>query len=274
MTEVVDALGAPDKRKSRMPERRSIVGVSVSTTDYKGATDYIIAAAHRAEPCLVSALAVHGVVEARRRPDLSHALARFDIVAPDGQPVRHALNLLHHAGLRERVYGPTLMLRLCDAAAREGLPVFLYGSTSEVIAALESALRQRFPDLMVAGAEPSVFRPLAAEESEALAHRIRASGARLVFIGLGCPRQELFAWKHRELIGLPQICIGAAFDFHAGSKRQAPRWMQDYALEWLFRLSQEPRRLFRRYAVTNSLFLLALASDLVLRPRLQKGPSA
>lgn len=187
------------------------------------------------------------------------AVRGFEIVTPDGQPVRMALNLLHRAGLTDRVYGPTLMLRLCAAAAAEGLPIYLYGSTPAVAGQLSRALRARFPGLVVAGAEPSLFRPITPAESADLGQRIRASGARLVFIGLGCPRQELFAHAHREIIGLPQICVGAAFDFHAGNKKQAPRWMQDHALEWLYRLGQEPRRLLRRYAVTNTVFLFALA---------------
>jgi exopolysaccharide biosynthesis WecB/TagA/CpsF family protein len=233
--------------------------VPISVTDYAGAAEHILAAARAGRPLLATALAVHGVVEARTRPDVGRAIEDFDLVTPDGQPVRMALNRLHGAGLADRVYGPTLMLRLCEGAAAEGLPVYLYGSTPEVVGALAAALARRYPSLVVAGAEPSVFRPLAPDESAALGARIRASGARLVFIGLGCPRQELFAHAHRDIIGLPQVCVGAAFDFHAGTKRQAPRWMQDHALEWLYRLVQEPRRLVRRYAVTNTLFLLALA---------------
>lgn len=241
------------------PARRTVVGVDISCTDYAEASACILAAARRRQPFLVTALAVHGVVEARRQPAMGRAIAGFDLVSPDGQPVRVALNLLHRAGLADRVYGPTLMLRVCEGAAAKGLPVYLYGSTPDVVETLARNLARRFPGLRIAGAEPSIFRPLSPDESRELADRIRQSGAALVFIGLGCPRQELFAFAHRDLIGLPQICVGAAFDFHAGTKRQAPRWMQDAALEWLFRLSQEPRRLLRRYAVTNSVFVLALA---------------
>ena len=240
------------------PERRSVADVAVSVVDYAGTVDCVMASARRREPLLVTALAVHGVVEARSRSDVGRAIAAFDLVTPDGQPVRLALNLLHKAGLGERVYGPTLMLRICEAAAADGVPVYFYGSTAEVVSALAAALASRIPGLLVAGAEPSLFRSPTAAESAALGERIRASGAGVVFVGLGCPRQELFAFEHRDTIGLPLICVGAAFDFHAGNKRQAPAWMQDHALEWLFRLWQEPRRLLRRYAVTNTVFLLAL----------------
>lgn len=251
--------GAAGTAARERPERRSVGGVLVSVTDYAGATECVLAAARAARPFLVTALAAHGVVEARSRPEMGRAIEAFDLVTPDGQPVRLALNWLHGAGLADRVYGPTLMLAICARAAEEGLPVYLYGSTPEVVAALSRALVRAHPGLRIAGAEPSLFRPLTEAESLELGGRIRASGARLAFIGLGCPRQEMFAHAHRDVIGLPQICVGAAFDFHAGTKRQAPRWMQDHALEWLFRLCQEPRRLFRRYAVTNTLFLLALA---------------
>jgi exopolysaccharide biosynthesis WecB/TagA/CpsF family protein len=240
------------------PPRRSVVGAQISVTDYDGAVACILSAARRKVPYLVTALAVHGVVETRTRPELRTAIEDFDIVTPDGQPVRMALNWFHGASLADRVYGPTLTLRLCERAAAEGIPVYFYGSTPEVVAALARSLAARFPGLEVAGAEPSIFRPLTAAESEALGERIRASGAGIVFVGLGCPRQEIFAWENRDVIGRPMVCVGAAFDFHAGSKRQAPAWMQEHALEWLFRLSQEPRRLVRRYAVTNTVFVWAL----------------
>ncbi len=246
-------------RPPSLPPRLPVIGVGVSPTTYDEAAACILAAARRRQPLLVAALPVHGLIEARRLPAMTRAIAGFDIVCPDGQPVRHALNLIHKAGLTDRVYGPTLMLKLCEGAAAEGLPIYLYGSTPEVIAALTANLARRFPNLRLAGAESPPFRPLSEAESHEVADRIRASGAALVFVGLGCPRQEIFAAAHRDLIGLPLVCVGAAFDFHAGTKKQAPRWMQDNSLEWLFRLSQEPRRLFGRYASTNLAFLVALA---------------
>ena len=251
--------GDPHSPPLSRPARRSVVGVPISVTTYDEVVDRVADAGRRCVPYLVSALAVHGVVEGRRSAAVGRALEQFDILTPDGQPVRFALNWLHGARLADRVYGPKLMLRLCRRAAADGLPIYLYGSTAAVVDRLADTLARRVPGLRVAGAEPSIFRPLAPEESVALGRRIRASGARIVFIGLGCPRQELFARAHRDLVGLPQICVGAAFDFHAGTKKQAPRWMQDRGLEWAFRLSQEPRRLFGRYATTNTAFVVALA---------------
>lgn len=240
------------------PEKHLIMGVPVTAATYAQVVDCVIAAARNRAPYLVTALAVHGTVEASRSVIMRAAVEHFDIVAPDGQPVRIALNLLHGTGLNDRVYGPTLMLQICARAAVEGIGIYLYGSTRQTVLQLKQSLEARFPKLKVLGVEPSVFRRLTNTESCELGERIRASGARIVFIGLGCPRQEIFAFKHRDLIGLPQICVGAAFDFHAGTKRQAPKWMQDNALEWLFRLLQEPRRLLARYFVTNNYFVLRI----------------
>ncbi|WP_420392594.1 WecB/TagA/CpsF family glycosyltransferase [Acuticoccus sp.] len=246
-------------REVRRPRRAGVIGVPVSATTYAEAVDCILEAARRRRPYTVTALAVHGVVEASRDPGFRRVIEDFDMVTPDGQPVRFALNLLHRAGLRDRVYGPTLMLRLCERAARDGVGIYLYGSTLDTVTRLERELVAGFPGLVVAGSEPSIFRPLTAGESVALAQRIERSGAGLVFVGLGCPRQERFAHDHRDLIGVPQVTVGAAFDFHARTKKQAPGWVQAASLEWLYRLCQEPRRLFRRYLVTNSLFVWRFA---------------
>jgi N-acetylglucosaminyldiphosphoundecaprenol N-acetyl-beta-D-mannosaminyltransferase len=158
--------------------------------------------------------------------------------------------------LRDRVYGPELMLRLCRRAAEEGVSVYLYGGVNdELLDKLRWNLTAKFPKLQIAGAESPPFRPLSEEEDERVVRRINESGAGLVFIGLGCPKQDHFAFEHREKLNGVQICVGAAFDFHAGVKKIAPAWMQRRGLEWLYRLLSEPRRLFRRYLVTNSIFV-------------------
>ena len=134
-----------------------------------------------------------------------------------------------------------------------------------MIAALEANLQREFPGLVIAGAESPPFRPLSADEDDALVARIEASGARIVLVGLGCPKQDFFAYEHRRRIAAVQLCVGAVFDFYAGHKRVAPQWMQRSGLEWLYRLCQEPRRLWRRYLTTNSLFLYLLAKAFVGR---------
>ncbi len=196
-------------------------------------------------------------------PALREAVNTFQIVATDGQPVRWALNLLHKTQLRQRVYGPELMLRLCRRAAAEEVPIYLYGSAPEVIEALTANLRNKFSGLRIAGAEAPPFRPLSPEEEDETIRRINASGAKILFVGLGYPKQDYFAHRHRGRIRAVQVCVGAAFDFHAGTKRMAPRWMQRHGLEWVFRLCQEPRRLWYRYLVTNTVFLTKLSAALI-----------
>jgi exopolysaccharide biosynthesis WecB/TagA/CpsF family protein len=187
------------------------------------------------------------------------------MVAPDGQPVRWALNAFHGAGLKDRVYGPELMLRLCEKAAEAGVGVYLYGSEPEVVSRLSENLIERFGRLRIVGAESPPFRALSEGEVRAAAGRINASGAGIVFVGLGLPRQDHFAYELRGHIRAVQVCVGAAFDFHAKTKRMAPGWMQRCGLEWLFRLMQEPGRLWRRYLGTNSVFVLLVLRRVVMR---------
>ena len=246
------------------PPKHSIFGVTVSATDYEEAGRAVMAAARRREGGVVTHLAVHALVTAARDASYRSKVNTFEVVAPDGQPVRWALNRFEGAGLTDRVYGPEFMLRMCRRAADAGVGVYLYGSTPQVVNALAAQLQERFPALRVVGCEPSLFRPLTAEEDGAFVRRVNDSGAGLLFLGLGCPLQETFAYEHRGAIKAVQLCVGAAFDFHAGNKRMAPGWMQRRGLEWLFRLTQEPTRLWRRYLVTNATFCLLFARRLVV----------
>jgi exopolysaccharide biosynthesis WecB/TagA/CpsF family protein len=168
------------------------------------------------------------------------------------------LNLLHGAGLRDRVYGPELTLRLLAAAEQNDLPVYFYGTTPDVLARLKARLAVRHPRLKIAGMEPSRFRKLTIQECSNLVGRIEASGAKLLFAALGCPRQEVFAFELRPSLSMPIVAVGAAFPFIAGTLPQAPPWMQRRGLEWFFRLVKEPKRLWRRYLFTNTLFVLRI----------------
>lgn len=235
--------------------KRNVVGVLVDAVTYDDAVARVVAAAERRAPFAVTALAVHGVMTGVLDPVHRYRLNHLDLVVPDGQPVRWALNLLHGAGLGDRVYGPTLTLRVCEAAGERGLPVYFYGSRPEVLRALTERLRARFPKLVVAGAEPSRFRTLDEREKAAVVERIKASGARIAFVGLGCPRQEVWAYEYRAELSMPVLAVGAAFDFHAGLLRQAPPWLQRAGLEWAYRLYREPRRLWRRYVYLNPLYV-------------------
>jgi exopolysaccharide biosynthesis WecB/TagA/CpsF family protein len=241
--------------------KHSVLGVLVDAVDYEGATERVIAAAHQQQPFALTALAVHGVMTGVQ--DHAHAarLNAFDLVTPDGQPVRWALNSLYGAGLTDRVYGPDLTMRVLSRCADEGLPVYLYGSTDETLEKLTSALHGLLPSLKIAGSEASKFRAVQPGEDLAIAARIRESGARLVLVGLGCPRQEIFAFAMRPLLNLPLMAVGAAFDYHAGTLRKPPPWVQRRGLEWLWRLGLEPRRLWRRYVLLNPNYLVRLAAQ-------------
>jgi N-acetylglucosaminyldiphosphoundecaprenol N-acetyl-beta-D-mannosaminyltransferase len=235
--------------------KRNLIGVSVNAIDYEAAVSKILAAATDLRPLTVSALAVHGVMTGALDSTHRFRLNALDLVVPDGQPVRWALNLLHSAGLADRVYGPTLMIKVCEAAAAHGLPIFLYGSRVQVLDRLRDNLQRRVPNLVIAGMEPSRFRQLSASEQQETAARIRETGARIVFVGLGCPRQEVWLYEQRELLPIPLLAVGAAFDFHAGILPQAPTHLQRAGLEWAFRLACEPRRLWRRYLYLNPLYV-------------------
>ncbi|GGK94702.1 WecB/TagA/CpsF family glycosyltransferase [Mangrovihabitans endophyticus] len=241
--------------------KRNVLGVLVDAVDYDAATARICTAARERTPYAVTALAVHGVMTGVQDRAHNGRLNAFDLVTPDGQPVRWALGLLHGARLPDRVYGPTLTLRVLENAAAEGLPVYLYGSTQPTLDRLVPALEQMFPALKIAGVEASKFRSDRPGEPAEIADRIKASGARIVLVGLGCPRQEVFTYAMRPLLDMPLLAVGAAFDYHAGLLRNPPSWMQRYGLEWLWRLGLEPKRLWRRYVLLNPAYLARLAAQ-------------
>lgn len=243
--------------------KHSILGIGVNAIDYESAVDQIIAHAKAQRPMTVTALAVHGVMTGVFDREHHYRLNQFDLVCPDGQPVRWALNSLHTkrftgAKLTDRVYGPELTLRLCKSAAEQDLPIYLFGATEEMLTQFASKLGERFEGLRIVGKRASAFRQITPRERDQLAAEIVASGAKMCFVGLGCPRQEIFAYEMREHLEMPLIAVGAAFAFHAGMLRQAPPWMQRAGLEWLFRLSREPGRLWRRYLYLNPTYVTLL----------------
>ena len=238
------------------PAKVDLFGVQVTPTTYAEATATIIAAAQRRQPSVVSCHAVHAIVTMSDNPVLRDQVNRFDMITPDGQPVRWAINSLHKSGLADRVCGPQLTLEVCRQAAASDVSIYLYGGSPSVVEKLKANLEEQFPGLVIAGYESPPFRPLTLSEDEAVVERINTSGAGIVLIGLGCPKQDIFAFEHRSRIQGVQLCVGAAFDMHAGVKSFAPAWMRKRGLEWLYRLMQEPRRLARRYLSTNTIFLM------------------
>jgi N-acetylglucosaminyldiphosphoundecaprenol N-acetyl-beta-D-mannosaminyltransferase len=236
--------------------KRNVLGVMVDAVDMDGAVDRVVQAARSRAPFSVTALAVHGLMTGVFDKEYRYLLNHLDLIVPDGQPVRWALNWIHGAKLSERVYGPDLTLGVCRRAAQEGLPIYLYGSTSDILGQLQSNLLARFPGLEVAGTESSRFRRISAEEKAHIVASICRSGASIVFVGTGCPRQEVWAFNFRDCLSIPVVAVGAAFPFLAGELPQAPQWMQRRGLEWLFRLVTEPKRLWKRYLFLNPIYLV------------------
>lgn len=209
---------------------------------------------------------VHSVVTAGSDEGFGRVLADADMVTPDGAPVAWMLRKLGFAG-QQRINGPDLMWRYCEQAAGRGESIFLYGGTPETLVILQEKLRAVFPGLRIAGAISPPFRQLTAAEDAVDVERINASGAGTVWVSLGCPKQELWMAAHRGRVQAVMIGVGAAFDYHAGTIRRAPPWMQRNGLEWLHRLCSEPGRLWKRYLVTNTLFVLGAARQLLFRSR-------
>ena len=233
----------------------------VDATSYVDAAARVIAWAREGAPRTVCVANVHMTMEAWDDPLFQALVNAADLVTPDGMPLVWALRRL---GVPDatRVYGPTLTLHVCNLAAREGVPVAFLGGSPEAIAALVPTLQARYPGLQVAYAASPPFRPATPEEGAATIAAIRASGARILFVGLGCPKQEKWMTEHRDRLPLVQLGVGAAFDFHAGRVRQAPPTLQRVGLEWAFRLAMEPRRLAKRYLKHNPRFVWHLGRQL------------
>jgi N-acetylglucosaminyldiphosphoundecaprenol N-acetyl-beta-D-mannosaminyltransferase len=248
-----------------MPSSRtvgSVLGANIDAMPWDTAMARLLGWAHARETRYVTICNVHVVVTASRDPDYRAVINAADMATPDGAPVAWMLRRLGFAN-QPRISGPDLMWALCARCAAEDLPVFFYGSTEATLAQLEARLHSAFPALRVKMESPP-FRALSAEEDAEAVERINASGAGIVFVGLGCPKQERWMAEHRGRINAVMIGVGAAFDFHAGVVQRAPQWMRDNGLEWLHRLASEPGRLWKRYLVTNSLFILGAAKQLLL----------
>jgi N-acetylglucosaminyldiphosphoundecaprenol N-acetyl-beta-D-mannosaminyltransferase len=243
--------------------KHNLIGVQIDAVDYEGAVARIINAASDQRRCTTTALAVHGVMTGALDAQHRHRLNRLDLVVPDGMPVRWGLNLLHKTKLPDRVYGPNLMLKTCDAAAAKSIPIYLFGSDATTLAKLRDNLKAKYPNLIIAGAEPSQFRQLNKEESQQMIENIKASGAGITFVGIGCPRQEVWAYEFGDQLNMPVLAVGAAYSFHAGTLAQAPAWIQNNGLEWFYRFTKEPKRLWRRYVYLNPAYLTMLGLQLL-----------
>ena len=253
---------APSGARERLPAiaQAPVAGLPLAVTDYARVLDWIDAAVAAGAREYICVAAVHTVMEAREDAALRDAVARAAFTVPDGQPLAWALRALGH-DIRARVYGPELMARACARAARSGQRHYLYGGRdAAALRLLEQRLCARFPGLRIVGGHAPPFRELTDAELDAIAQEINAARPDVVWVGIGVPKQEKWMAAMRDRLDAPVLVgVGAAFDFHAGLVSQAPPWMQRAGLEWAFRLAQEPRRLWRRYARHNPRFVAAFA---------------
>lgn len=239
-----------------------ILGTRIDAIDWTHALAQIEQWARARTSSYICICNVHVLMSAARDERFRAIINQADLATPDGMPLAWTLRARGFAQ-QERINGPDLMWRYCERAAERGLSIFLYGSTPLTLNGLSVRLRRAFPGLKIAGVCSPPFRALSAEEDEKIVASINRSGAGVVFVGLGCPKQEMWMAAHRGAIEAVMIGVGAAFDYHAGTLRRAPEWMQRRGLEWLHRLAHDPRRLWRRYLVTNTLFVLRVAVPLL-----------
>jgi N-acetylglucosaminyldiphosphoundecaprenol N-acetyl-beta-D-mannosaminyltransferase len=249
------AVGVQPKTRNEVI-RANVLGVGVSALDLEVAVGLIAEALANETKGYICVTGVHGVSEAQRDLEFRHILNQAFLNAPDGMPVVWMSQAQGFSNVR-RVYGPDLMLRMCELSVPRGFTHFLYGAGPGVAEELRIRLEQRFPGIKILGTYTPPFRPLNSLEEAELLRRVRDLKPDIFWVGLSTPKQEKFmATYYTKLNATLFLGVGAAFDFHAGRIRQAPRWMQRAGLEWLFRLACEPRRLWKRYLKNNPLFVL------------------
>ncbi len=257
MTDPTEAAAAPPR-----PRAAPVLGIPLALDGYEGVLDWIDAAIAAGSREYVCVAATHTVMASQEDPELRAAVLGSSLTVPDGQPLVWALRAYGHP-LGDRVYGPELMERACARAARSGARMFLYGGRDEqALADLTAQLQERHPGLVIAGSYKPVYRPLSVDEQREVAGAINAAAPDIVWVGLGVPRQEKWMATMRGQLGAPMLVgVGAAFDFLSGTVAQAPPWMQRAGLEWLFRLTREPRRLGPRYLRYNPRFMVGFARE-------------
>lgn len=235
-------------------DSRVICGIRVDASSYRALTAQVLEWARNGESRMLCFASVHMAIEALDSPAFRRVLLGADVVSPDGMPLVWALRVL---GIRTatRVYGPDFMLAITAAAAEAGVPIALYGGSPQTLARLIGVFAVRYPKLKIACAISPPFRSLNPDEFEDHLARIRDSGAGVVLVGIGCPKQEYWMQRARGKAPAVFLGVGAAFDFAAGVKQQAPRWMMAAGLEWFFRLVTEPRRLWPRYLTQTPRFI-------------------
>ena len=243
---------------------RDILNMHVDVTSYPDAAGRVVSWASDGSSRYVCAANVHMVMESHDNKAFQNVVNNADLVTPDGVPLVWALKLL---GVPEatRVYGPDLTLHVCKAAAEQGIPIGLYGGTPESLEAFVDFLETNYPGIIINCTIAPPFRPLTPEEDERYTAQINKSGVRILFVGIGCPKQEKWMAAHKDKLNAVMLGVGAAFDFHTGRVKQAPSWMQGMGLEWLFRLLMEPRRLWKRYFKHNPRFVMLFLRQMIAK---------
>lgn len=231
-----------------------ILTMRVDLTSHDHAVGYLLGLAKEATGRYVCVANVHMCMEAFDDPVFRSKVNNADLVVPDGRPLVWGLRMLGHRAARQ-VRGADLLLNLCGKAEEQGIPIGLYGGVPESLHDFQTFLQARFPGLRIACAISPPFRPLLPMEDAVFTKQILDSEARILFVGIGCPKQENWMAAHKETLPCVMIGVGAAFDFFSGRKEQAPRWMQKTGLEWVFRLMSDPRRLWKRYLKHNPRFV-------------------
>lgn len=244
------------------PPRQSVIGSPVTALPFKAQLDLMMRWASERTSKVVCVANVHMLMEAHSKPGFANVLAEADLVTPDGMPLVWLMKLLGIAH-QDRVAGMDILMGLFQQAPSKNVSIFFLGSEKPILDGINTRLKREFPDVRIAGMEPLPFRPLTAEEDDAIVKLINRSGAGLVLVSLGCPKQELWMHQHRGRIKAVMIGVGGAFPVYAGIHKWAPLWMRKLGLEWLFRLAQEPRRLWKRYAQTIPPFMVLALKQLM-----------
>jgi N-acetylglucosaminyldiphosphoundecaprenol N-acetyl-beta-D-mannosaminyltransferase len=254
-----DQAPSPGAAPQAKPATAEVLGVPLALADYERTMDWIDATVAARQKATLSAAAVHLVMVAQEDEETREAVGDVSLVVPDGQPLVWALRALGHNATR--VYGPDLMAKYCERSAQTGTRMYLYGGRNQgALVELALRLRRRYPGLRIVGGYSPPYRPLSDEERDWVVQDVNRSKADIVWVGTGQPKQEIWMREMRPLLDAPMLVgVGAAFDFHAGLVPQAPTWMQNLGLEWVYRLSKEPRRLWRRYARYNPRFVAGFA---------------
>jgi N-acetylglucosaminyldiphosphoundecaprenol N-acetyl-beta-D-mannosaminyltransferase len=250
---------------------KHVLGTPINVITWGAALNQLSDWAERHESRTVCNCNVHSIVTAIENKQFGYVLKSADMTTPDGAPIAWMLRHLGHED-QQRINGPDLMWRYCEQAQYRDESIFFYGGSEETLVKLKAKLLNAFPKLKIAGVISPPYRELSPEEDAAMVMQINASGAGIVWVGLGCPKQELWMEAHRGRVNAVMVGVGAAFAFHAGTIKRAPKWMQNFGLEWLHRLLSEPKRLWKRYLVTNIVFVNGAVLHFMSAKRQQVKP--